>query len=94
MSKAESALKSRLEAMKALGQKDPMNMWDATSHNILHGELGYFDNDNLPNYKFSDEVRDRVLRHARQDTAHAVIAAEYAFTMSKKCVLDESQRLD
>jgi hypothetical protein len=68
---AEDDLRMRLRAIREIG--DDQGFADATiARNVLHEDLGYFDAP-LQTYNLDDATRDRLLVHARQDAAHAVI---------------------
>lgn len=70
---AEGDLRMRLLAIREVG--NDQRLVDATiARNVLHEELGYFDRP-LQIYNLDEATRDRLLVHARQDAAHAVIAA-------------------
>lgn len=70
---AESALRSQLKFIKDMGggrtQQDA-----AIARNVLHEDLGYYDGQQSI-YNLDDDTRDRLITHARQDAAHAVISA-------------------
>jgi hypothetical protein len=70
---AEDDLRMRLRAIREIG--DDRGFANATiARNVLHEDLGYFDT-SLQTYNLDEATRDRLLVHARQDAAHAVIAA-------------------
>jgi hypothetical protein len=69
---AKQALKSSLSAIKAVG--GGVDDIDAeVARNILNEDLGNFSGSYLTNYALDDETRDRLIAHARQDAAHAVV---------------------
>ena len=45
------------------------------ARNILHDDLGYFAKSWPSVYSLDEETRDRLIAHARQDAAHAVLFA-------------------
>ena len=55
--------------------------------NILHDELEYFEGSELAKYTLSQDVRDRLLTHARQDTA-----SNYGLLVSVLLRLDRTER--
>jgi len=68
---AEQDLQARLTAIRTAGGGQPEI--DATiARNILHEDLGHFDSQ-LTTYGLDDATRDRLIAHARQDAAHAVM---------------------
>ncbi|NKK58783.1 hypothetical protein GFM44_23070 [Rhizobium leguminosarum bv. viciae] len=69
---AEADLKVRLDAIRSLGG-DQAAVDAAIARNILHEELGQFEGSSLPTYGLDDATRDRLIAHARQDAAHAIM---------------------
>lgn len=55
----------------------------ALSQNILQHELGDFGEWDGPQYKLDDETRDRLLAHARQDAAAALLLVRHAAVEAK-----------
>lgn len=53
--------------------------WEARARNVLHDDLGYFDDSGKVDYDLDQPTRDRLLAHARQDVAmlyYALVKAE------------------
>ncbi|MHC2454523.1 hypothetical protein ACVMIX_001164 [Rhizobium leguminosarum] len=69
---AEADLKVRLDAIRSLGG-DQAAVDAAIARNILHEELGQFEDSALATYNLDDTTRDRLIAHARQDAAHAIM---------------------
>ncbi|TAU55734.1 hypothetical protein ELI43_24355 [Rhizobium leguminosarum] len=69
---AEQDLKTRLGAIRALGGNDPAEINATIARNILHEDLGRFEGDQTI-YGLDQVKRDRLLAHARQDAALAVL---------------------
>lgn len=69
---AEENLALSLRAVRDLGGGQEA-LDAATARNILHEELGYFKSKST-DYTLDEVTRDRLLAHARQDAAHALIA--------------------
>lgn len=69
---AKAALRSELRFIKDFGggraQRDA-----AIARNVLHEDLGYYDSQQFV-YSLDEDTRDRLIAHARQDAAHAVIS--------------------
>lgn len=76
-------LRMRLEATKAVGG-DAEAMLAARARFILHDDLGQVAGSHLHDYRLTDEVRDRLIAHARQDAAHAVIFAGQTYRTAKR----------
>ena len=73
--KARDALAGSIKAQRAIGMKG--HNWDnyAVAQNILHEEIGHVAPNHplgQPHYEFDTTIRDRLLAHGRQDTAHAL----------------------
>jgi hypothetical protein len=74
---AEEAYAAAIKAMETVTHPSEVRRGFADemlAENILQKELGYF-SDPLSNYSLDQETRDRLLAHARQDAAHALIIA-------------------
>jgi hypothetical protein len=74
---AEEAYAAAVKAMQTVTHPSEVRRGFADemlAENILHKELGYF-SDPLPKYALDQQTRDRLLVHARQDAAHALIIA-------------------
>lgn len=74
---AEEAYAAAIKAMRTVTHPSEVRRGFADemlAENILHKELGYF-SDPLAEYSLDQETRDRLLAHARQDAAHALIIA-------------------
>jgi hypothetical protein len=69
---ADEHLKMALAMAKDMGWKDPNALNRVVARNVLHDDLGRFKG-RLHVYHLNDDTRDRLLAHARQDTAHALI---------------------
>jgi hypothetical protein len=69
---SQEALSSALKALRLVGKTG--DSWDnhAVAQNILHEELGQFPATLQGEYDLDEVVRDRLLAHGRQDTAHAL----------------------
>ena len=71
---ADEELKAALNAIKLIPaskrQKKKLG-WSALSKNVLHDDLGYYSDSADTNaiYNLSDETRDRLIAHIRQDAA-------------------------
>lgn len=71
---ADEELKAALNAIKLIPaskrQKKKL-VWSALSKNVLHDDLGYYSDSADTNaiYNLSDETRDRLIAHSRQDAA-------------------------
>lgn len=73
---AEAQLAATLRSMKSLGctQSDLNNF---VAKNVVHQEIGvYGDDADLKTYSLSEAMRDRLIVHARQDAASAMIHAD------------------
>jgi len=71
---AKEALKAELDAIKSL--RGDASMIDAAiGRNILREDLGEYKTDWLASYSLDEHTRDRLIAHARQDAAHAVLIA-------------------
>ncbi|MBY5317914.1 hypothetical protein GR210_27055 [Rhizobium leguminosarum] len=71
---AEQDLQTRLQAIRSLGGNDQAFVDATIARNILHEDLGQFEG-SLTTYNLDDATRDRLIAHARQDAAHAVMSA-------------------
>jgi hypothetical protein len=72
---AENAYEQRVRGALAVMSpgEDKQRLEDQLlAQNILHADLGHF-SDPPPDYVLGEAVRDRLLAHARQDAAHALI---------------------
>lgn len=88
-SKADAAAKAAF----TLGL-EPAEQANAIGRNILHHELGDFGTWDGPRYSLDNETRDRLLAHARQDTAAALILAAKAFSEAENaCRINKHNRL-
>lgn len=76
--KADAAIK----AAHALGL-EPAEQAHALGRNILQHELGDFGEWDGLQYKLDDETRDRLLAHARQDAAAALLLVRHAAVEAK-----------
>lgn len=72
---AEEALKTDLWAEKMIAGMKSTTMDAALARNILAGDLGEFKDRFLTAYSLDEDTRDRLIAHARQDAAHAVLIA-------------------
>jgi hypothetical protein len=74
---AEEAYAKSIEGLEAYVGNDRLELRrvadNMLAQNILHQDLGMFPGDIHASYDLSDEVRDRLIAHARQDAAHAVL---------------------
>jgi hypothetical protein len=70
--KAEENLIQQLSFAKETGPKDANFLNSIVARNILHEDLGRFDT-RLRRYGLDDDTRDRLIAHARQDAAHALV---------------------
>ncbi len=70
---ADAALKTTLDTIRTVEGNNQASIDAAKARNILHEELGYF-TDPQTAYALDDTTRDRLIAHARQDAAHAVLA--------------------
>ena len=70
---AEEGLKAAIAAHKALGRRDTTSDNNVVAQNILEGDLGYFRDAGIAQYDLDEEARDRLIAHARQDAALAVL---------------------
>jgi hypothetical protein len=70
---AKDAHSASLWARRSLGQKGAF--WDnyATARVTLEGDLGQFTDQPPAYYDLDEPTRDRLLAHARQDAAHALL---------------------
>jgi hypothetical protein len=68
---ADEHLKMLLAMSKDMGWKDANALNRVVARNVLHEDLGRFKG-RLHAYHLNDDVRDRLLAHARQDAAHAL----------------------
>lgn len=74
MSTPEVELKHHLSALKSLGMNDDTDRNYAIAKNILHEELGLFDNKYpLQIYDLTKEASDRLLANGRQDSSHSLV---------------------
>ena len=80
--KRKEDLLDRIQAERSVGRaagdnetKIKIGIQAATAQNILHDDLGMFADSDGPAwaYDLEPERRDRLLAHARQDAAHAVV---------------------
>ena len=69
---AAEHLKMRLAMSRDIGIKDPNSLNAIVARNILHDELGRF-RGGQRNYSLDPETGNRLLVHARQDAAHALL---------------------
>ncbi len=73
---AQEALASGLAAqreLRKLGLGSQIDDANVVAQNVLHEELGYFPKSTLATYSLSEATRDRLIVHARQDAATAMI---------------------
>ncbi len=70
---AETELRASLRAAKDLGGFRTSQVNGIVAKNVLHEELGYFGTEHLYDYDLDDETKGRLLAHARQDAAHALV---------------------
>lgn len=70
---ASEDLAARVGTIRAVQGDDMAAINAATARNILHEELGYF-SDPQTGYNLDEGTRNRLLAHARQDAAHAVLS--------------------
>lgn len=70
---SDQDLQTRLRVIRAIEGENQDAIDATTARNILHGDLGIFD-DELTTYNLDQATRDRLLAHARQDAAHALIS--------------------
>lgn len=70
--KPEDHLRQQLAFAKDMGARDGSILNSIVAKNVLHEDLGRFDSF-LPRYNLDEDTRDRLIVHARQDAAHAVI---------------------
>lgn len=68
---ADEHLKIQLAMSKDMGWKDANALNGVVARNVLHEDLGRYEG-HLHVYNLSDDARDRLLAHARQDAAHAL----------------------
>ena len=69
---ADEALTHAIKAINSLPmshKKRRKAVWSAFSKNVLHDDLGYFSDSDGTIYNLSDETRDRLIAHSRQDAA-------------------------
>ena len=84
MTTAEEAYKAAMDAHKLIGSRNTVSDNNVLANNILEGDLGYFSNRGLQNYDLDKETRDRLIAHARQDAALAVINSSSILNELKK----------
>jgi hypothetical protein len=65
-------LRLQMAFAKDTGPKDASFLNSVIARNVLDEDLGRFDS-TLHMYRLDDDTRDRLIVHARQDAAHAVI---------------------
>lgn len=70
---SDQALKTSVDTIVRIEGRNQAAIDAVTAKNILHEELGRF-TDEQPVYFLDEETRDRLLAHARQDAAHAVLS--------------------
>lgn len=70
--KAEDDLRTQLRFIKDMGGSRAQ-IDAAIAKNILREDLGYYDSRQTL-YNLDEDTRDRLIAHARQDGAHAVIS--------------------
>jgi hypothetical protein len=70
--KAEEHLKQQLAFAKETGPRNASFLNSIIAKNVLHEDLGRFDSF-LQRYNLDEDTRDRLIAHARQDAAHALI---------------------
>jgi hypothetical protein len=51
---------------------------------ILHGDLGNYRDQSGPDYYLDEDTRDRLIAHARQDAAHAVIVSTRTLKIARR----------
>ena len=71
---ADEALKQAMIGINSLPMSHRQRKeagWSALSKNVLHDDLGYYSDSADTNaiYNLSDETRDRLIAHSRQDAA-------------------------
>jgi hypothetical protein len=70
---AKAQLAATLKSVRGLRGYPDQNADNALiAQNVLLEDLGHF-GPNTPKYSFDSETRDRLIAHARQDAAHALI---------------------
>lgn len=84
--KALESLRLALQAVKQVEGGSPDAMNAATARNVLHEELGYFGPPERQPYLLSEETKDTLLVHARQDASHAVMNASVAMAQASRAV--------
>jgi hypothetical protein len=72
VNEAKTALRAQLRFIKEMGG-DQSERDAAIARNVLHEDLGYYDKRQFI-YDLDEATRDRLITHARQDAAHAVIS--------------------
>ena len=73
---AQEAYRAALTAHDDFAPKNKSLRNNVLARNILHEELGYFKDSRNISYDLDDEIRDRLIAHARQDIALAVINSD------------------
>lgn len=82
---ASESLKSALRGHAAFGPRSTTENNDVIARNILHGDLGHFRDEGFQEYNLDERARDRLIAHARQDAALAVL--------NSASILDELARV-
>jgi hypothetical protein len=83
--KAQASLRIAIKAIKEVEGGSPGAINAATARNVLHQDLGYF-GEEPDTYSLSEDTRDRLLAHARQDASHAVMNAHNAMQSAAAAV--------
>jgi len=94
---SEEALKLQISAIRdwTFAGDPELEGWirGAIARNVLHEEIGLYA-DAQPTYHLDQETRDRLLAHARQDAAHALINTEVSALQIFKRVLQNAAEPD
>jgi hypothetical protein len=77
-SKSED-LNAAVRAQKSMTGNDPFWINRAISAHGLHADLGIFRDHEVPYYDMDEHIRDRLIAHARQDAAHALLNTHSIF---------------
>ena len=86
MTTRQEDLQSRIDAVEDIpvaAFKKPKMRWNAHSGNILDDDLGQFSDSIKFDYELDKTTRDRLIAHARQDSAMAFLAAADVYQYAK-----------
>jgi hypothetical protein len=65
-------LRQQIAFARETGATSPSALNAVAGRNVLHEDLGRFSS-RLPHYRLNEDTRDRLIAHARQDAAHALL---------------------